>query len=220
MRIAIDYDGTLVRQDRAYDDLDGYPALQHGAREALTALKAAGHRLLLYSARANLALRENPYLDPLLPNRGRSSVSRRWRRNQELNRARYELMVRHVEEELPGLFDAIDDGRQGKPSADLFIDDRAIRFGYGADALDWIELGEMYGDLPDEELEEPARPIGERETLPAPGAPSEAFSEMDAAVYALALARTSEAPGDALAKLQDAHAAVFRAIQAVRGDQP
>jgi hypothetical protein len=140
MRIAIDFDGTLVSMDRPYSDTTTPFVLLPGAREALGALRAAGHQLLLYSARANLSLRFDPTLDPLGP---------RWAASPEkleLNRKRFNHMVEWVERELPGVFSAIDDGTQGKPSVDLFIDDRAVAFGHGVRTVNWAKIARMYGE--------------------------------------------------------------------------
>jgi hypothetical protein len=54
-------------------------------------------------------------------------------------------MVDTVEYGLAGIFDAIDDGRQGKPMADLFIDDKGIKFG-GPDGMDWPAIADLYGE--------------------------------------------------------------------------
>jgi hypothetical protein len=139
--LGIDFDGTVVVQDgRAYDDIKTPPRLLPGAREALKALKRAGHVLLLYSARANRALIEDPDLDPLV----RAGVRRvdmvAWRRSRELNRARYGQMLAFIAAELPGIFDAVDDGHQGKPCVDLFIDDRALKF------QNWRGIAQVYGE--------------------------------------------------------------------------
>lgn len=143
MIIAIDFDGTVVSDKRAYDDLDSPLEFMPGAKEALYALKDAGHTLLLYSARANKALTgEDPSVDPL----HRAGVRNRKQtpENQALNVARYEQMVRFCEEELPGIFDAIDDGVQGKPSAHIYIDDKAVM--YGPLGWNWRQIAEIYGE--------------------------------------------------------------------------
>ena len=146
--IAIDFDNTVVEQDgRDYEDVTTPLRFLPGAYAGLLALKAAGHILLLYSARANRAHRVDPNLNPLV----RAGIKKididRWMKNQPLNEARYQHMISFVEEELPGIFDAVDDGLQGKPSADLYLDDKALGLGYGAHAVDWDEVTRMYGDL-------------------------------------------------------------------------
>ena len=149
MVICIDLDGTLVSMDRAYTDLSTPMTLMPGALEALGALKRAGHVLVLYSARANRSLWENPQLDPLVRAGVRRVDMEQWEERRELHKARYDEMLRFVDEQLPGVFDAVDDGAQGKPNADLFIDDRAIRFSSlgGAEALSWRDIADRYGAL-------------------------------------------------------------------------
>ena len=63
-----------------------------------------------------------------------------------MHQARYDQMVAFVGRELPGVFDAIDDGAGGKPNVDLFIDDKCLRFGRGMHAAGWRELAHWYGD--------------------------------------------------------------------------
>jgi hypothetical protein len=143
MIIAIDFDNTVVEQDGNYADLETPLRLKPGAMAALTSLKAAGHILLLFSARANRALvGETPDIDPL----HRAGVVNRAQRPASLclNTARFNQMVCFVEEKLPGIFDAIDDGLQGKPNADLFIDDKAITF--GPLGMNWQGIAARYGE--------------------------------------------------------------------------
>jgi len=145
--IAVDFDATVVRQDRSYDDVVSPLTFEEGAEVGLRALKRAGHVLLLWSARANRALREDPGLDPLVA-AGVVRVDRvRWERMRPINVARYQQMIAFVKSELDGVFDAIDGGLQGKPCADLFIDDRAMRFGAGANGMTWRTLAYVYGEL-------------------------------------------------------------------------
>lgn len=145
---AIDFDGCLISQDRPYDDLETPLQLLPGARRALLFLKEAGHTLLLYSARARASLRIDPNLDPLVRAGARGLDLKRWVKNQPLNEARYQQMISFVEQELPGVFDAIDDGVQGKPGADIYLDDKALRLGVGPYSVDWDEVAIMYGERP------------------------------------------------------------------------
>jgi hypothetical protein len=145
--ISIDFDDTIVSQaGRAYDDVTTPLRFMPGAREALVSLKRAGHTLVLFSGRANRALREDPMLDPLI-RAGKKRFDRaRWERGREVNEARYQQMLAFVEAQLPGVFAAVDDGLQGKPSADLIIDDKAVRLGHGVIGLGWRQIAQMHGE--------------------------------------------------------------------------
>jgi hypothetical protein len=145
--IAIDFDGTLVEDDRPYEDTFTPLVLKPNARTALAMMKAAGHTLILYSARANRAMLFNPELNPLVRNgyQGDPSGSPFWAWSQEVHWARWFQMIDFLATELPGVFDAIDDGAQGKPQADLFIDDKAVRFGQGIGAFNWEQLARLFG---------------------------------------------------------------------------
>lgn len=138
MIIAVDFDGTIVSSDRPYNDIYSPLIFLPGAREGLRSLKRAGHTLVLWSGRTNRALIYNPEFDPLwvegMP--WPSDAARM------LHADRLRQMLRFVAEELPGVFDAIDDGRQGKLEADLYIDDRGI----GAD-INWKAIAATYGEL-------------------------------------------------------------------------
>lgn len=146
MKIAVDFDGTIVSQERAYDDLETPLEFLPGALEALLALKRAGHQLLLWSGRANRALRENIELDPFV-RAGAAIVDRaRWEASKPLHEARFQQMLAFVDAQLPDVFDAVDDGAAGgKPMVDLFIDDRAMRYGDGGESLDWMDIALRYG---------------------------------------------------------------------------
>ena len=147
MRLGIDFDGTVVRQDHAaYDDTTTPLEFMPGAREALHALKAAGHTLVLWSGRYNRALLIDPALDPLVRAGVRKVDPVRWEKNRGVNQARLQQMLEFVDAELPGIFDAIDDGSAGKASVDLFIDDRAVRLGLGPGALSWAEVALLWGE--------------------------------------------------------------------------
>jgi hypothetical protein len=145
--IAVDFDGVIVNQDRAYDDLESPLQFNPGAREALLELKAAGHLLILWSGRLSSALLVDPMLDPLVK-AGKKKVNLEWWRDSSLpiHQARAKQMLDFISRYLPGVFDAIDDGAGGKPSVDLFIDDRAIRFGVGPFSVAWDYIGHVYGE--------------------------------------------------------------------------
>lgn len=68
-----------------------------------------------------------------------------WAREQTVHQARYEQMLAFVRRELPGVFDAIDTGEQGKPLADIFIDDKALHYGSGFESVGWAQIADMYG---------------------------------------------------------------------------
>lgn len=145
MILAIDFDGTLVRQDRPYDDLESPLVFMPDAELVVPALKAAGHVLLQWSARASRALLFDPMLNPLV----RAGVVpldiAAWKKSQPLNLARHRQMLDFLATRCPGWFDAIDDGAGGKPLVDVFIDDKALRLGRGRGATGWWAIGEMYG---------------------------------------------------------------------------
>jgi hypothetical protein len=155
MRLACDFDGTIVKQDgRAYDDVTTPlefirdPGTGYTSKDALLALKAAGHVLILWSARASRALLYDESLDPFVRCGARRADPVRWERNRGINQARMAQMLDFIDAELPGVFACIDDGAAGKPSVDAFIDDRALRLGNGPGALTWAEIAFLYGERP------------------------------------------------------------------------
>lgn len=129
MIISIDFDGTLIDDDHDYDDLKTQLTLKPFAREAVYALRRAGHTLVLTSSRSNLALRKDWRLNPLWKLAITPFSLERWERSLLLNQARYQQMLEFVSASLPDVFACIDDGGQGKVSADVYIDDRALRYG-------------------------------------------------------------------------------------------
>lgn len=145
MFICVDFDGTIVKQDHAYEDLAHPLEFMPGARGALYALKSAGHTLILWSGRSRLALRKDPTLDPLV-RAGVKPVRRDWYLRATLHEARYQQMVRFVQTNLPNVFAYIfEGGETDKPGADLFIDDRAIRLTDDHRGHSWITIAEQYG---------------------------------------------------------------------------
>lgn len=143
MRIACDFDGTLVSQARPYSDIMTPLEWIDGAKEAIVTLKAAGHMLVLWSSRASRALLYDPTLDPLV-RAGVVQVHRQqWLESRALNLARYHEMLAFVNREIPGVFDAIDDGSAGKFSFDLVIDNKAICLRGPAT---WARIARVYGE--------------------------------------------------------------------------
>ena len=151
MKIAIDFDGTIVEQNKPYDQVDGEFTFVPGAEAALWALKRAGHQLLLWSARASLALRQDWRKDRLWATSLSPSTARRIESSYAINEQRYREMVTFAHNKLGGLFDAVDDGTMGKPHVDLFIDDKCLRL--GGSGVTWAEIEETHGEpKPDSEL--------------------------------------------------------------------
>jgi hypothetical protein len=141
--IAVDFDGTIVKHNHhATEAADLVP--RDGALEALRALKRAGHTLLLYSARANRALRIDPDLDPLVRAGIRRVDREAWLKAQPLHQRRFHAMAAWAATNLPGVFDAIDDGGQGKPDVDLFIDDKALS-AHSSRGGGWPAIAHRYG---------------------------------------------------------------------------
>lgn len=146
MIIAVDFDSTLVDEwGRRFSDTTSPLKLMGGARKALEAMKRAGHIVVVASGRANRALRVDPGLDPLV-RAGVVKVDRKaWEAEQPLHEARYQQMVAFCATTLKGLVDAVDDGEQGKLLADVYIDDRALRFGGGVDGHNWFDIARQFG---------------------------------------------------------------------------
>lgn len=147
MKIAVDFDDTIVIQvGRKYEDVTSPLVFVPGAKAGLWSLKNAGHKLLLWSGRASPTLLEDPDLDPLVRAGATASWMETWLETKEVHRARFDQMVKFVADKLPGVFDAIDDGRGGKPAVDMFIDDKAMRLSYGVSGSTWADLARTYGD--------------------------------------------------------------------------
>lgn len=151
MILAIDFDNTLVVQHgRPYDDVTSPFVFMPGAKEALASLKRAGHQVIVWSGRSSLALRQNVLLDPLVrAGKKQPQTGEGLKKNYALNQARFDQMVSFCETELKGLIDAIDDGTCGKVTADIYLDDRAMRLNRGLNAWTWFEIAKLYGFPPD-----------------------------------------------------------------------
>lgn len=144
MILAIDFDGTLVRQDRPYDDVETPLVFMPDAERVVPDLHAAGHILLLWSARASRALLYDPMLNPLVRAGAVPLDIAQWRASQHIHLARHRQMLAFLATECAGWFHAVDDGAGGKPLVDMFIDDRALRLGDGHGAIGWSAIGGMY----------------------------------------------------------------------------
>ena len=143
MLIAVDFDGVIVRKDRPFADVTTPLQFMPMAKEGMLALKAAGHTILLYSARANRALLYTSEWDPLVRAGVKRPQESAWNAGREVYWARYRQMLSFCKQHLDGVIDAIDDGLQGKPLADLFIDDRALSMDEG-----WSHIALLYGANP------------------------------------------------------------------------
>jgi hypothetical protein len=143
--IAIDFDNTVVvERGRAYDDVTTPLAFLPGAKPALESLKRAGHKLLLWSGRSSPALIKDPKLDPLVKAGVKPENRDEWEKRRHIHIARHQQMLAFVTVQLPGIFDAIDDGHGGKPLVHIFIDDKALRMVPGG----WRDVATTYGDTP------------------------------------------------------------------------
>jgi hypothetical protein len=146
MIIAVDFDNTIVAARHPYDDLKTPLQFLPGAKEGLLALKNADHVLLLWSARSSLCLRVDWRLNPLWASGTVPLDVDAWQENVALEEARYQQMLDFVAKELPGVFDAVDNGCMGKPIVDLFIDDKAVQ-SVGILGMNWQTIARTYGEI-------------------------------------------------------------------------
>lgn len=113
-RIAIDFDNTI--------SAGVFPAcgpLKPGAREALSIFKMLGYDIIIWSCRTC-------HWD--------YDVYGGDRNQPTLERERVRDMIAFLDEnDIP--YDEVDDGSKGKPGADYYIDDKAIRF-----EDNWIDI--------------------------------------------------------------------------------
>jgi hypothetical protein len=151
MRIGLDFDGTLVLEDRPYADLDSPVEWIPGAREGVIDLHAHGHRLLLWSARMSRALIDDWRLCPDWAAQGDRFDVARWEASRELNAARVVQMLAFLDREVPGLIE-VPRADAGKPLVDLFIDDRSFGCPLRGGVVDWHEIRRRFGQIPDHEL--------------------------------------------------------------------
>lgn len=110
MRIVIDLDGTICPIKQAHESYADLPVLP-GAVERIRALRAAGHYVIVMTAR-NMATR-NANVGQVIKHVGKITL---------------EWLDKHGIE--------YDEIHFGKPNADLYIDDRAFRFSNWAEITD------------------------------------------------------------------------------------
>lgn len=126
-RLAVDFDGTIVDREMR---------LRPGAAEALLALRAMGHVLILHSCRCNtldtigVTAPDVAAEEFYATGRVAADVSDQWDRFEEM-RAALEAAG------LWGLFDEVWQ-RPGKPIADMYLDDRA-------ELPDWVAVARDFG---------------------------------------------------------------------------
>lgn len=142
MIIAVDFDGTVVEAMPYAGMVDpSQMRLRPGAKRALTALRVAGHLLVLSSVRSNQANRSDWRLNPLWASGQVAIDVELWAQRREWWEATHQAMLVFVEQQLPGVFNAVDEGVQGKPLADLYLDDLGYRMG----PRGWGEVEMLYG---------------------------------------------------------------------------
>jgi hypothetical protein len=137
MIFLVEFDNTIIDSCRSYDDLDSAAQFLPYAKQALSYLKNKGHTLILFSARANKSRREVMSLDPLYDD---TCVITKWVELRPVYESRYQQMLAFVEQHLPGIFDHIDDGTQGKPIYDVSIDGASPFWTYDA----WLRIMRMF----------------------------------------------------------------------------
>jgi hypothetical protein len=105
--IAVDFDGTLC--EFAFP---GIGPVKAGAVQAMKTFKALGYWLIIYSCRTSHQHYDIFGGDPSQPT---------------LERDRVKEMIQFLHDN-DIVYDEIDDGSKGKPTADYYIDDKGIRF--------------------------------------------------------------------------------------------
>lgn len=112
--IAVDFDGTIC--DHAFPHIG---KIKSGVKEALTIFKELGYLICIWSCRTC-----HYHYDIF---GGNETIP-------TLERERVVEMIQFLKDnEIP--YDFIDDGSKGKPSADFYIDDKAIRYQNNWDAI-------------------------------------------------------------------------------------
>ena len=127
LTFGIDWDGTIVQ--------DSYPPMfRPGALQALRALKAAGHHLVLHSSRCN-QMDPGPTVDEEIANFYRTGqvsdrVEEQWARFIEMRSFAQGA----------GIWELFDEVHQapGKPICDIYLDDKA-------ETPDWAIIIRQFG---------------------------------------------------------------------------
>jgi hypothetical protein len=117
--ICVDFDGTLC--DWTYPDIG---AAKKGAKDALTRFRELGYKIIIWSCRTS-----HYHYDIFGGSRSQPTSERETVKN----------MVAFLDKEgIP--YDEIDYGDLGKPLADLYIDDKGIRFEDNWEFIkEWVE---------------------------------------------------------------------------------
>lgn len=103
MNIAVDFDGVIHGYSRGWQDGTIYDPPVPGAREGLTALRAAGHKITIFSSRLE-------------------------RRVSPVGQVAQESQLDEVRDWLDRYAIPYDTIASGKPIAHAYLDDRAYRF--------------------------------------------------------------------------------------------
>jgi hypothetical protein len=124
MKIALDFDGVIHEYSKGWNGGAIYDPPVKGTKEALEALKAAGHHIMIFTTRTNTTFRKKDEPDQKL--------------------LIEEYMKKH---ELP--YDKI--WTFGKPMADIFIDDRAIKFeGNWQETVEQVRVFKVWNERSEE----------------------------------------------------------------------
>lgn len=116
--IAVDFDATISEGN----EFPGIGLPSPEVREALEYLRAEGYRILIWTCRTCHWHYDQFGGDPAQPTLERTSVL-----------SMIEWLHAH---KIP--YDEIDDGSRGKPMADFYIDDKAVRYVPGPDG--WADV--------------------------------------------------------------------------------
>ena len=128
--VAVDFDGTLC--DHEFPRIG---KVKKGAREALETLRALGYRIVIWSCRTSKHNAEE-----FAERNADGTINLHWLANP-MSRPTVGGMVAFLSDEgIP--YDEIDDGSKGKPFAEFYLDDKAIRV-----QDNWAEIAAAIGRL-------------------------------------------------------------------------